>query len=462
MERIRLAILSCGSPIDRKIFNGLSHKGGEIEVKEGQLDFFKPLLTSYDPQAIVLVFNKKVEREKAISFIGWLKKEREGLPVICISPLSELGDVVATMKEGAYDYFKTPIDFEKLKLSIRNAARVYQLTRKVSILENQVGWKGQFDDIVGVSSSMQEIFQMVQTVAKSHATVLVLGESGTGKELIAKAIHRHSERVKNNFIDINCGAIPRELLENELFGHEKGSYTGADRQYIGSCERADGGTLFLDEISEMDPSLQVKLLRVLQERSFTRVGGTDRVTVDIRIIAATNKDILAEVQRGAFREDLYYRLNVVPILIPPLRSRREDVPFLARHFLEIYSKKNRKRFKEFTSEALETLVNYDWPGNVRELENAIERLVVLHDDTRVRPQHLPRFIHQGEKKVGFETSTPSFNDPFQKVLPLSLVERYAIQSAVTLCGGDIHAAARKLEVGQATLYRKLKKYGVVV
>ncbi|MBI1910056.1 MAG: sigma-54-dependent Fis family transcriptional regulator [Deltaproteobacteria bacterium] len=482
MSPINVLLLSYGASPDKKLVAGLkkgdspkgdsphrvSPKGdlpdGDFNLTEASPDLLPSLLGRFRPDVLLLYFSQKEGREKGIDLLRRLKSQQTELPVICLSPLAELEGAVSTMKMGAWDYFGTPPDLPRLKKSIREAAERHRLVQKFSVLESQVGWQGKFDDIVGVSPIMQEIFHMVQTVAKSHATVLILGESGTGKELIAKAIHGHSERTTNRFIDINCGAIPKELLENELFGHERGSFTGADRQYIGSCERANGGTLFLDEISEMDPSLQVKLLRVLQERSFTRIGGTSRVTVDIRVIAATNKNIRAEVEKGHFREDLYYRLNVVPIQIPPLRSRREDIPFLARHFLQQYCQKNNKRFKEFTAESLEALVNYDWPGNVRELENAVERLVVLHDDTRVKLFHLPRFVQQSEKReVEKSDSSSSFVfDPFQKVLPLELVERYAIEAAVTQCGGDIAAAAKKLDIGQATLYRKLKRYGVPV
>jgi len=393
-----------------------------------------------------------------------LKKIRNGggeVPVICITRQMTVEQAVATMKNGAFDYLPAPPDLEKLKVSLQHASQTIQLKKKLLLLETQVGWETQFDDIVGVSPQMQEIFQMIQTIAKSNATILILGESGTGKELVARAIHRHSSRFKNKFIDLNCAAIPKELLENELFGHERGSYTGADRQYQGSCERAHGGTLFLDEVSEMDPSLQVKLLRVLQERSFIRIGGNETIEVDIRVIAATNKNLKDEVEKGAFREDLYYRLNVVPLTIPPLRQRREDIPVLAQFFLERYSKENRKEFKGFSPEAMESLVNYDWPGNIRELENNIERVVVLQNDVRVKPSHLPRFILSATDKGGREVSAWDAQG-YQKILPLNLVEQYAIEAALERCRGDVVLAARKLGIGQATMYRKVKRYGIRV
>ena len=443
---------------DRKVTAFLSRSGWEVmESASHDLLGHQPLPRI---DACLFFFN----REGYEGSLQALKKLRSGpdeIPVVCVSRQMNLEEAVGAMKQGAFDFLQAPADPESLLLTLQNAAKTASLKRKVMVLESQVGWEGKFDDIVGVSAPMQEVFQMILTVAKSNATVLIIGESGTGKELVGRAIHHHSDRFKNRFIDINCGAIPRELLENELFGHERGAFTGADRQYVGSIERAHGGTLLLDEVSEMDPSLQVKLLRVLQERSFVRVGGGDLIEVDIRVIAATNKDLRKEVEKGAFREDLFYRLNVVPIAIPSLRERREDIPVLAQFFLEKYAKENRKNFKGFMPEAMETLVNYDWPGNVRELENNIERIVVLHDETRVKPNHLPRFILNVEKKSGKEIGAWDA-EGYQKILPLHVVEQYAIEAAVERCRGDIVAAAKRLGIGQATMYRKLKRYGIKV
>ena len=446
-----------GEKIDRKTIQSLAKK--DFDVRQVTPEQFLVSFPDQRPDGILLSF-KKGQYEEAVKFIYQIQTQDEDLPILCLTDVS-LENAVALMKAGAYDYFKTPPDLIKMKLSLDHAIGTYRLIKRVSLLENQVGWQGKFDDIVGVSSPMQEIFQTIQTVAKSNATVLILGESGTGKELVAKAIHNHSSRCKKRMIDINCGAIPRELLENELFGHERGAYTVADRQYIGSCERAHQGTLFLDEICEMDPSLQVKILRVLQERTIIRVGGTQKINIDIRIIAATNRNIREEIEKGRFREDLYYRLNVIPIHIFPLRSRRDDVVVLARHFLEKYSKENNKKFKEFTAEALQALTNYDWPGNVRELENAIERSVVLHEDTKVRSSYLPHFIQQAEHQASPAVSMSSA-DSYQKIVPLPLVEQYAIEAAIAKCSGDVVLAAKKLQIGQATLYRKIKYYGIKV
>lgn len=435
-----------------------------VEIKKVALAQVQASLGPESPDLILLIVGKggKGAAEKVQAWIGDIHLYDPNLPVLVLSAESDVEAVVAAMKKGAYDYFSSPYSPEKIRHAMTQAIRYYQLTKKVFLLESQAGVQGRCDELVGISAPIQELFKMIGMVAKSNATVLIMGESGTGKELVAKAIHHFSDRAKAKFIDINCGAIPKELLENELFGHEKGSFTGADRRYIGSCERADGGTLFLDEISEMDPSLQVKLLRVLQERSFQRVGGAEKVSVDIRVIAATNRDIKKEVEKGTFREDLYYRLNVVPLHVPALRERREDVPLLAKHFLTLYAQRNNKSFVDFEPEVMESMINYDWPGNVRELENSIERIVVLNNDSHVRNSYLPRFIQKTERRIPFSSDFIPGLSGDQKILPLAQVERYAIEAALGKCNNDIVEAAAKLKIGQATLYRKIKQYGLKV
>ena len=454
----KVLVVGIHEKADRRAVTFLAKKGWTVEESSAsELGGVKPIL----PADAILLFFGRDGKEMVNQLLKKLKTGGDEIPVICLTRQMDVNDAVEAMKNGAFDYFPSPTDLEKLGVSVQHAAQTSALKRKVLMLESQVGWEGKFDDIIGTSAPIQEIFRTIQTVSKSNATVLILGESGTGKELVARAIHRHSERFKNKFIDLNCAAIPKELLENELFGHERGAYTGADRLYIGSCERAHGGTLFLDEVSEMDTSLQVKLLRVLQERSFVRVGGGQNIEVDIHVIAASNRDLRSEVQKGHFREDLFYRLNVVPMTLPPLRSRREDIPLLAQHFLEKDAQENRKGFKGFTPEAMEYLVNYDWPGNVRELENNIERIVVLNDESRVKPAHLPRYILNVEKKGDQEVGAWDAQG-YQKILPLRMVEQYAIEAAVERCRGDMVAAARKLGIGQATMYRKIKRYGIKI
>lgn len=459
MADAKIVVISDDGKIAEDVVRNLSR--GEWVVKWIALEESAALMPLESPDCIILALSQKCTSEESV-YLKEFSLMDDNLPVIVISPAGRLEHAVSLMKEGAYDYFSGQPDNEKLAVSVQHAIKLYKLTKRVFLLEQQTGWQGRFDDIIGHSAKMQEIFRTITTVAKSNATVLILGESGTGKELVAKAIHRHSLRSAKPFIDINCGAIPRELLENELFGHERGAYTGADKRYIGSCERANGGTLFLDEICEMEPSLQVKILRLLQDRSFMRVGGTEKITSDIRFIAATNRDIEKDVKDGNFREDLYYRLNVVPIFIPPLRDRKEDIILIAKHFLEKYSARNEKIFVNITPEAAELLINYEWPGNVRELENTIERIVVLNNDSSIKPKHLPpKILEAGSaRKARVSSQVPSCIDNAQKIVPLELIEKYAIESALEKCGGSVSEAAKHLQIGQATMYRKIRQYGL--
>lgn len=432
-------------------------KKSDVQMFESDMEGYLNTITAGSIDCAVLCVKENVEAAGTV--IRNIKGHDDDLPVVVIGAGS-LEDAVALMKGGASDCLRFPVNAERLQIAVSNGIRMYQLKKRVYLLENQAGCRDSFDNMIGRSPQMQSVFQLISTVAKSNATVLILGESGTGKELVAKAIAHHSPRATQPFIDINCGAIPRELLENELFGHERGAYTGADKRYIGSCERAHKGTLFLDEICEMDPSLQVKILRLLQERTFTRVGGSELLMADIRFIAATNRNIQDEVKKGNFREDLYYRLNVVPIIIPPLRERPQDVPLLAKHFLEKFCAKNEKMFVDIEPDAVECLMSHTWPGNVRELENVIERVVVLHNESSVKVRHLPAAL-QNLAAVSSAPKASAFRfDDGQKILPLDQIEKYAIEAALAKCMGNVSKASQQLKVGQATLYRKIKQFGL--
>jgi DNA-binding NtrC family response regulator len=452
-----LLILHDGGGVPDELAGAL--EGGGWRISTARFKDARLAVSSKTPDCVVLALDG--DGKEAAGILEVVRSYDDNLPLLAVAPSAELKDAVEIMKAGAYDFHISPLDGERLRNSIEHAVKLYGLTKKVFLLESQVGWRTGLDEMVGQSSGMQEVYQLVQMVARSNATVLILGESGTGKELVAKAVHRLGPRKKKVFIDINCGAIPRELLENELFGHERGAYTGADRQYKGSCEVADGGTLFLDEISEMDPSLQVKMLRFLQERSFTRVGGTQPVSVDVKVIAATNRDLEKEVAEGRFREDLFYRLNVVPIRVPPLKERREDVAPLARHFIEKYSTKYERMFIDVAPQAMEALASYEWPGNVRELENIVERITVLNNDSQIQLKHLPPEI-QGARRQGGEAvlAGPALAPDAGQIIPLKLVEKYAIEAALARCLGNVAEASKKLKVSQATLYRKIKQYGL--
>lgn len=418
----------------------------------------EPQIKKTDPELIVMVLKQKELSDNA--YISSIRQLNEHLPIIVVSDAKDSDTIVTTMQSGATDYISYPPNKDRLKKSAAHYSKMYRLTRKVFFLNDFGSMGSPFEGIVGVSERMQENFRMIQAVSKSNATVLITGESGTGKELVAKAIHHQSARAPHRFVDLNCGAIPRELLENELFGHEKGAFTGAHKRYCGSFEAAHKGTLFLDEISEMDPLLQVKLLRVLQERNFMRIGGNEKIEVDVRIVAATNRNLQAAIESGQFREDLFYRLNVVNIVIPSLRERREDIPILAMHFLEYFSAKNNRIFVEIAQDAMEVLINYDWPGNVRELENTLERIVVLNNDSVVRLKHLPKPIQKVTRSISVK-DVSSYVVEENKVMPLDELEKQAIEMALMKFQGNISIAAKKLKIGQATLYRKVKKYGLI-
>ncbi len=415
------------------------------------------------PSAMILLAGDDLSETHAL--LEQAQQIDDQLPVVVVLLKgSHVEAAVDLMKRGAYDVLVWPIEPVRFTRVLEHAIHLYHLTKRVFVLESQVGgWRGKFENLIGHGPKMQEIFGLIRTVARSQATVLITGESGTGKELVARAVHHQSHRAAHPFMDLNCGAIPRELLESELFGHERGAFTGAERRYIGCCERANQGTLFMDEICEMEPALQVKILRLLQERSFTRVGGSEKITVDLRFVAATNREIQTEVQAGRFREDLFYRLNVVPIHLPPLRDRAEDIPLLAQAFLERFAQKLERPFIDIEPETMEYLTAYQWPGNVRELENAIERMVVLNNDTRLKTKFLPPNILKTPRKNQFSAAhllaTPAAAKT-QSIIPLDLVEKYAIESALEKCVGNVSEAAKRLKIGQATLYRKIRQYGL--
>lgn len=434
----------------------LKKEGFRVEL--ASLTELKKQMVSQIPDLVILCFDRD-QMGEASRRLAEIKQANDLVPVLVFSDEEGWEPAVAVMKSGASEYAKIPLSRDKLKKMIAHHLRLYQITKKVFLMEETGSANAPFEGMVGVSERMQENFRMIGAVSKSNATVLITGESGTGKELVAKAIHRLSDRAPNRFVDLNCGAIPRDLLENELFGHEKGSFTGAHKRYNGSFEAAHKGSLFLDEISEMDPLLQVKLLRVLQERSFMRIGGNEKIEVDVRIVAATNKNLSQLIEKGLFREDLFYRLNVVNIAVPGLRERREDIPLLAKHFLDYYSAKNNRIFLDFSNDAMEALINYGWQGNVRELENTIERIIVLHNDTQVKMKFLPKAIQKVTREIGY--ADISKGAPGEShIIPLGDLERQAIEMALMKFQGNIAIVAKKLDIGQATLYRKVKKYGL--
>ncbi|MGD8983412.1 MAG: sigma-54 dependent transcriptional regulator [Desulfobacteraceae bacterium] len=385
-----------------------------------------------------------------------IKVFNPAIPVIIMTAYSSVETAVEALKSGAYDYLTKPLDFDELRLAMERAMDHRQLREENRLLRESLGNHFDRQNIIGRSPTMVKLLETVAQVAPSEATVLITGESGTGKEMIAGAIHFNSSRKEGPFVKLNCAAITETLLESELFGHEKGAFTGAHKRKEGRFRQAHGGSIFLDEISEMSLAMQVKLLRVLQEREITRVGGEEVIQVDVRLIAATNKDLLKEIETGRFREDLFYRLNVVTLNMPPLRERREDVPLLAKHFLEMFSEKNRKTIKGFTPQAMDQFLRYDWPGNVRELMNAVERAVVLASSEYLDEKDLPLVLKDKTAEGGIPREQVIPGD-----LPLEEVEKVSILNTLELAGGNKSEAARRLGITRRTLHKKLKKYGVM-
>lgn len=373
---------------------------------------------------------------------------------IVITVNASVKAAVEAMREGAMDFIVKPYSRARLQVTLENALETRRLRAELEVARAQLG-RGSFFGFVGGSPAMQAVYRTIESVAGSKASVFVTGESGTGKELAADAIHRASPRAGKPFVALNCAAIPRDLLESEIFGHVKGAFTGATDNRAGAAKTADGGTLFLDEIGEMPLNMQVKLLRFLQLGSFTPVGGTRVEKVDARIIAATNRDIRAEVEAGRFREDLFYRLYVVPVELPPLRARGEDVLLIARHFLESFSAEEGKAFQGLDPEAADLILNAPWPGNVRQLQNVIRNIVVLHDGPMVTRAMLPAQLIQATPREAPSAPSHRTEGSMAVVEPLAVVEKRAILAALDHTGQDVPRAAALLEVNPSTIYRKL-------
>ncbi|MBA3002492.1 MAG: sigma-54-dependent Fis family transcriptional regulator [Desulfurivibrio sp.] len=377
------------------------------------------------------------------------------IPVIIMTAYSSVDAAVEAIKIGAHDYLTKPLDFDRLKLTMARALdhRQVQESKDASPKNNSLTMDT--GGIIGSSAPMRELLEMVSYVAPSEATVLISGESGTGKELIAAALHHNSARKNGPFIKVNCAALVENLLESELFGHEKGAFTGADRRREGKFVQANGGTIFLDEISETSAGMQAKLLRVLQEHEVQRVGGQETLGVDVRVLAASNRNLEDEVARGDFREDLYYRLNVVPLHVPALKERREDIPVLAEHFVEKFAKKNNRQVAGITPRCMALLINYPWPGNVRELENAIERGIILMRGDYLDEESLPIPV----RRFATNNDTP---DASAAAPPGSLeeAEQLVIKNILVETGGNKSEASRRLNITRKTLLSKMNKYGL--
>lgn len=402
----------------------------------------------------LVVLDLKMPGMDGLSALKKLREWNSQLPVIMITAHGSVETAIEAVKAGAFDYITKPFDVEEIKLVISKALENWALVSEVAFLRSELERKYSFQNIIGKGPKMQALFSLIEKLAETSASVIVYGESGTGKELVARAIHYRSARKGNPYIQVNCAALPETLLESELFGHEKGAFTGAVGRKPGRFELAHNGTIFLDEIGDISLPVQVKLLRVLQEKAFERVGGLETLKIDVRIIAATNQNLAQAIRDGRFREDLYYRLNVVPIHLPPLRERREDIPLLVEHFLKKFDPQGRMRGPN--CQAMKLLSEYHWPGNVRELENCLERAVIISSGPEITPADLPPevagIVAPGEPRKRF--SLP------EEGISLEDVEKDLIVQALERSGGNQSRAARLLGITRHTLLYRMEKYGL--
>ena len=380
-----------------------------------------------------------------------LRQRDSRIFVILITAFATVRTAVEAMKLGAFNYIVKPVDLDQLRAHVENALSAHNLLLENIALRQRLQRLGGFPELVGHSAAMRPVLDLINQVADTHSAILIRGESGTGKELVANAIHGRSRRSNGPFIKVNCAALSESLLESELFGHEEGAFTGAVRQRPGRFELADGGTLFLDEVADLASTTQAKLLRVLQNFEFERLGGTETLRVDVRVIAATNADLAERVREGKFRQDLYFRLNVVPVDLPPLRERPEDIPVLVHNFIQRFAERNRKDIVDITPEALQLLTCHDWPGNVRELENCIERMVVTSATRVLDVDTLP-------PEIGPLAEHPAI--PFPVGLTMAQIEERAIRETLAATGGNRKDAARILGIGLRTLHRKITRYHI--
>ena len=424
--------------------------GGEgIEkIKHGQFDF--------------IICDIKMPKVSGLEVLKFVMESAPNIPVIMISAYGTLDTAIEAMKQGAYDYVMKPFKQDEILLTLKKAEERERLRRENQFLRQEVEKKYSFENIIGKSPQMQDLFKNIEKIANYKSTVLITGESGTGKELVARAIHYAGNRKKQPLIAVNCGAIPHDLLESELFGHVKGAFTGAINHKSGLITQAHGGTLFLDEIGELPLDLQVKLLRVLQESEIRKVGDTHTLKVDVRVIAATARNLLDAVAQGVFRQDLYYRLNVVPLHIPPLRERREDIALLIRHFIKKHAQEMGKTIREISPEAMKAFLDCEWPGNVRELENMLERAMVMAEGDAITTEYLPTHLWKSDTDIILKI--PESYISLKEVLPeiTAMTEKELIARALRQSNNNRTKAARLLQISHRALMYKLKEYHLSV
>ena len=429
----------------------LSEEGYEVwEADDGETAIAAVEERFYD----LIMMDIRMNRVGGIEALGKIKEISPGIPIIIMTAYASVRTAIDALKKGAFDYLTKPLDIDELKILVNKALRHHQLEQENLFLKEQLGNRFDFSNIIGRSAAMSELFETIALVAPTEATVLITGGSGTGKELIANAIHQNSPRRDQPFIKVNCATLPETLLESELFGHEKGAFTGAIARKHGRFHLAHTGSIFLDEIAEMTSVTQAKIHRVLQERQFESLGSSHTVEVDTRVIAATNRNLEEDIRKGQFREDLYYRLNVVTLKIPPLHERREDIPLLSGFFLKRYAKKNQRLIKGFNPRAMDLLMRYDWPGNVRELENVVERAVILARGDMITPAEFPDALRELDAEIA------DLAIDLSPGRSLKEVEREMIIRTLEETGGNRTHAADILGISRRTLQLKLKEYHI--
>jgi len=446
-NKIRILVVDDELIVRQSLGNWLKEEGYGIDTADSGLDALNKFAKkNYD----LIIADIKMPGMDGIELLERVKKKDAEIQVLVMTAYASIDTAVQAMRKGAFDYVVKPFDPENITQIIQRALKFKLLEKENILLKRELEKKYGIDEIIGKSRKMEEVFDLIRTVADSEAVVMIRGESGTGKELIARAIHANSKRKYGPLIALSCGALPDSLLESELFGYEKGAFTGAQYTRKGRLEMADSGTLFLDEIGDISPKTQVDLLRVLQEKTIYRLGSTTPVKIDVRILSATNRDLENAVKEGSFREDLYYRLNVVSINVPPLRDRKEDIPLLVNHFLRKYALENGKEIRIVNSEAMGLLTAYSWPGNVRELENVVERAVVVNKTGEIESRDLPDNVRENGV----------LSDITQKSRSLEDMEKNHIQRILNEHEWNITHAARELDIDRATLYNKIKKYNI--
>lgn len=447
MERHRILVVDDEEIMRGSLCDWLNEDGYIAEAVENG---YKALELVKKEEFDLAIVDLKMPGMDGIELLKQLNVINPKLPVIIITAYATIDSAVMAMKEGAADYLVKPFNPEEISLIIKKLIEHQRLIKENIRLRQELTRRFKFQDLIGRSPQMQKVFEMIKTVAPTKSTILIRGESGTGKELVAQAIHELSPRNKYPFVPVACGAMPETLLEAELFGYEKGAFTGAITRYKGRIEVADGGTLFLDEIGDISPKTQVDLLRFIQEREFRRLGGKEVLKVDVRIIVATNKNLEEMVKKNTFREDLYYRLNVITVEIPPLRERKEDIPLLIEHFLDKYRLETGKQIEKVSPEVMKLMMDYDWHGNVRELENVIEHSIVVCKNNEIELEDLPPYLVKVKKEPVLTNST----------LSLAQIEKEHILNVLNANEWNIKRSAEILKINRLTLYKKIKRYNL--